>query len=68
MKNRKLWSFLLDMMKTGLMDYGSTFSLGETRGVLATDFKGLLIRLGKMAYLVFNVSHWLEFLAKEIII
>lgn len=35
------------MMKTGLMDYGSTFSLGETRGVLATDFKELLIRLGK---------------------
>lgn len=24
--------------------------------------------LGKMAYLIFNVSHWLEFLAKKIII
>lgn len=40
-------SGLLDIMKTGLVDYGCTFSIGETRAVLATDFKGLLIRLGK---------------------
>lgn len=47
MKNRKQWTFLLHMMKTGLVDYGCTFNLGETRGFLDTDFKRLLIRLGK---------------------